>query len=266
MIALTYINKRARKDDICMYKIIKYKDIKPIYEINTKGEIRNTITGRKISSFITTRGYLDAILYTNDGKRKHVLVHRMVFWTFNDVDEEYFDSHVVNHKDCDKLNNDINNLELVTQSYNSQHAAENDRYECLENRYNSNLTNEQVHMICKGISEGKTYQEIFNMVKNPNLTNDVYKKIKTRKNYTRISSQYDFTEEVDIKHSKLLKEKIAILCIIGFSNKEIYRMLELEKCSSYDYLFKRVRVNIKRGMFNDYRNGYVRKIIVTYPE
>lgn len=249
-----------------MYKIIKYKDIKPIYAINTKGEIINTITGKKISTFVTTRGYLDAVLYTTRGQKKHVLVHRMVFWTFNDVEQEYFDTHVVNHKDCDKLNNDVSNLELVTQLYNSQHASENDRYECLENRYNSNLTNNDVHMICKCISEGKTFEETFDIVNNQKLTRDVYKKIKTRKNYTRISKDYVFTNEVDIKHSKLLKEKIAILCIIGFSNKEIYRMLDLERCSSYDYLFKRIRSNIKRGMFNDYRNGYVRKIEVTYSE
>lgn len=249
-----------------MYKLIKYKDIKPIYAINRKGDIINTVTGNKIKTSITTRGYLDAILYTDQGKRKHVLVHRIVFWTFNDVDEEYFDSHVVNHKDCDKLNNDIDNLELVTQLYNSQHAVGNNKYESLENRYNSNLTNEQVHMICRGISEGKTYKEIFHTVKNPSLTNDVYKKIKTRKNYTKISNQYDFTQAVDVKHSKLLKEKIAILCIIGFSNKEIYGMLELEKCSSFDYLFKRIRANIKRGMFNDYQNGYVRQISVIYSE
>jgi hypothetical protein len=60
-------------------------------------------------------------LTSDDGKRKTLLVHRLVALTFIGVDED--NSKIfVNHIDSNTYNNHISNLEWVTQSGNVIHA------------------------------------------------------------------------------------------------------------------------------------------------
>ncbi len=54
--------------------------------------------------------------------RKYYLVHRLVAETFIPNPNKFKD---VNHKDGNKLNNNVNNLEWCTRSYNLIHAYNN---------------------------------------------------------------------------------------------------------------------------------------------
>lgn len=96
-----------------------YKDIKPIYEINKYGQVRNKITGKHLKPEFN-KGYYRYTLRCNDNSYKRMLAHRMVALTFisdmTDTDLQ------VNHIDGNKLNNDVSNLEWVTASYNTRHA------------------------------------------------------------------------------------------------------------------------------------------------
>lgn len=63
----------------------------------------------------------------NNGKHKTMLVARLVAFTF--FEKDFNDkSLTVNHIDCNSLNNNINNLELVSILDNVRHAFENDLY------------------------------------------------------------------------------------------------------------------------------------------
>lgn len=65
-------------------------------------------------------GYLD-IKLLKEGKRIHHYVHRLVWKTFvGEIPKGY----EVNHKDHNKANNSLNNLELVTHSKNLKKAVE----------------------------------------------------------------------------------------------------------------------------------------------
>ena len=67
-------------------------------------------------------GYMTIDLYHNqEQKYMHCKVHRLVLASFHYRDENM----VVNHKDGNKINNKLENLEYVTQQQNMKHAADN---------------------------------------------------------------------------------------------------------------------------------------------
>lgn len=66
-------------------------------------------------------GYKSILLY-KDGKYHHVLIHRIIAISFIPNPEN---KPCVNHKDGDKQNNNIDNLEWVTHSENTQHSFDN---------------------------------------------------------------------------------------------------------------------------------------------
>lgn len=68
-------------------------------------------------------GYHQMRLVDNEGKKINCYVHRLVTETFLGIGE----AMTVNHKDCDKHNNQLSNLEAVSQSSNVKHANINNR-------------------------------------------------------------------------------------------------------------------------------------------
>lgn len=91
------------------------------YEVSEFGEVRNASTKkiRKLSK--NNKGYLQTSLY-NGNSRKSVKIHRIVAQEFIDNPKG---KNEVNHKDGDKTNNHISNLEWVTRSENIKHAWDN---------------------------------------------------------------------------------------------------------------------------------------------
>ena len=110
------------------------------FEVSTHGRIRSTErvvcsgSGKYRACFIkrprilkckvSKNGYITAHTRIN-GLSKHVLVHRIVAMTFLGNSKL-----LVNHKDCDKTNNRIENLEFVTHQQNMDHAKLSNRFRC----------------------------------------------------------------------------------------------------------------------------------------
>jgi hypothetical protein len=67
-------------------------------------------------------GYIEALL-SKDGVRKHYQVHRLVMMTYKPV--ENMDELDVNHKDENKTNNHISNLEWITHKDNCNYGDRN---------------------------------------------------------------------------------------------------------------------------------------------
>ena len=97
----------------------EWKPIKDYnYEVSSFGRVRNKCSKKLLSIFDTNReGYLRVILFSN-GKRKRFFVHRLVAETFIPNSEN---KPQVNHKDGNKQNNNVENLEWVTCSENGLH-------------------------------------------------------------------------------------------------------------------------------------------------
>lgn len=88
-----------------------------IYEINNFGKIRNIIKNNILSN-IEEGGYLRVTLAGLDKKRKSFLVHRLVAQAFIPNPEN---KPTVNHKDKDRKNNYVENLEWCTMKEQSEH-------------------------------------------------------------------------------------------------------------------------------------------------
>lgn len=94
------------------------------YEVSSYGQIRRTknssgtCIGKVLKQEITNNGYLRVRLSSN-GISLRALVHRLVLRAFMGPPL----GKVVNHKDGNKLNNHIENLEYVTHQENMHHAV-----------------------------------------------------------------------------------------------------------------------------------------------
>ena len=99
-----------------------------MYEVSDTGDIYSlnyNHTGRKQKLKPGCIGkYLGVILIGDDGKKHSLLVHRIVASTFI---PNPLNLPQVNHKDCNPHNNNVNNLEWCTCSYNINYADSNMR-------------------------------------------------------------------------------------------------------------------------------------------
>jgi len=95
-----------------------WKDVKnwPYYKISNHGRIQNKFNKLK-KQYVDERGYC----YVRVGT-KCMTVHSLMAQTFL---EKLDDNLVVNHIDGNKSNNNLDNLEVVTQSQNMLHAYAN---------------------------------------------------------------------------------------------------------------------------------------------
>ena len=82
------------------------------------GSIRQC-KGRFLKATPNKSGHLQVNLYDEDGRSKHMLVHRLVAEAFIDNPENL---PCINHKDEDKTNNCVNNLEWCTVAYNNSYS------------------------------------------------------------------------------------------------------------------------------------------------
>lgn len=88
------------------------------YEVNEEGLVRNKETGKILKPRLNPGGYA-YVNFIIDGKRKNFAVHRIVAEAFIPNPNDYQE---VNHKDYNRSNNNVSNLEWVNSSQNKKHA------------------------------------------------------------------------------------------------------------------------------------------------
>lgn len=98
------------------WKIIKKF---PKYEVSTYGRVRNIKTQKYLYVKHHTCGYLQVVIQSK-GKKHYLYIHRLVAEAFlpNPQSLRY-----VNHKDEDKQNNHVENLEWCTSEYNANYGT-----------------------------------------------------------------------------------------------------------------------------------------------
>ena len=120
----------------------KIKDFEQ-YEINELGQVRRN---SRILKPEIRNGYLSVEL-CKDGKRTHKCIHRLLAETFIPNPKNL---PQVNHKDQNKLNNELNNLEWCDNTYNSQYPNDLSVY-CFDlDKYFRSASEASVHTgICR---------------------------------------------------------------------------------------------------------------------
>lgn len=120
------------------------------YEITTDGKIINKRNGRIIKPQLNGKGYLRVSI---GGKLQ--FVHRLVAEKYIPNPEN---KEQVNHKDGNKLNNSVENLEWTTNKENRKHAVKNRLHLCGNDCPWSVLTQADVDFIRS--NHGMTIKEL----------------------------------------------------------------------------------------------------------
>lgn len=106
----------------------------PQYYISSYGRVlsRKNSAERILKPKKQKSGYLSVTLCYQPNKRKYYLVHRLVLSHFNPI--ENMDDYEVNHKDENKENNRLENLEWSTSVENCNYGNRNDKIRSFHNK------------------------------------------------------------------------------------------------------------------------------------
>lgn len=135
------------------------------YKISSAGNVLSTSFKRsnspKLLKPIERRGYLKVTIYLSPKNCKQINIHRLVATHFLPIDAARTQ---VNHKDGNKKNNDVSNLEFCTAKENISHAIENNlrrtSYEL--DRKSTKLSNAQFFEIKRRLTAGERVCDIAN--------------------------------------------------------------------------------------------------------
>jgi hypothetical protein len=165
----------------------------PEYEISNLGRVkrvapgRGSKVGRVLRQTVGTHGYRVVMLSRPTLRDQKVLVHRLLAATFlGDLGSRYRGMEV-NHRNGDKLDNALDNLELVTHQENCQHSYRtglNDvRNHQGERCGAARLTDRKVLEIREKLSQGRKCQDLADEY---SVSLSAVYAVKNRKSWTHI--------------------------------------------------------------------------------
>lgn len=100
--------------------IMKHVVLHNKYRLYENGIIINIKTKRTVKHVLTPKGYFKVCLQNEESKQVNYRIHRLLAENF--IPNPH-NKPCVNHKDGDKQNNDLDNLEWCTDSENQQHSV-----------------------------------------------------------------------------------------------------------------------------------------------
>lgn len=136
-----------------------WKDIqgyKNRYQVSNHGKVRSLKRNNILKPEIKNDGYLRVCLYAN-GKKKHKRINRLVARAFI---ENQNNKSQVNHKDGNKKNNHVSNLEWMTDKENKKHSVKNGLNAYGERNGKSKLKKDDILKIRKKIKNQESIKLI----------------------------------------------------------------------------------------------------------
>lgn len=179
--------------------MIKQIKEQPNYSISDKGELFNK-DGKKLFLRLNRCGYVVGYYWKNN-KQKVFSIHREVAKAFIPNPEN---KPQVNHIDGNKQNNDVNNLEWVTNQENQLHAYKLGLNKPRNGASNNNavITEEQAKEICRMFEEGYRNCDVSRIT---GVVINIVKLIKARRSWVHISKDYSFTKKFEQASTETVK-------------------------------------------------------------
>ena len=107
-----------------MKRISNYlPEVKDIYLIDEQGNVYSEFKKGYLKPSLNHKGYLRYAIKLKNGKERQLFIHRLLMICYNYI--ENHEEMQVNHIDGNKLNNNLNNLEWITNEDNMKHAVKN---------------------------------------------------------------------------------------------------------------------------------------------
>lgn len=154
-------------------------ELKFNYYVTDDGRVWSERTQKYLSPQYDKNGYVKVQMRSTDNKSHRYSVHRLVLENFKPV--QGMEKLQVNHKDGNKLNNNLNNLEWTTCEENITHAIQNNLRATVNGA--SKLTPEQVIEIFRRAWNGETN---IKLGKEFNVHPDQIGRIKNKKSWKNI--------------------------------------------------------------------------------
>lgn len=152
-----------------------------LYEITDNGFVISLKTGKCSKGYKNKKGYLIFDFRRQNGKC--VPIHRLVATAFIPNPDK---KPQVNHIDGDKTNNNVNNLEWVTNGENQIHAFKNKLQKGEFNHPNSKLKLEDVLFIKRNYLLGNKEFGCQPLARRFNVSNSTIKQIIDGKSYKNV--------------------------------------------------------------------------------
>lgn len=208
------------------------------YYISSKGRIYDTERDIILSYSIDKDGYYMASIKINENNigYKKIRVHRFELLSFDYIDN--FIEMQVNHKDGNKQNLELSNLEWITPIGNTRHGWDNGLNKNIgANNGVGKYTDEDVHKICQLIDQGYRNCDICDAFgitdKRERMTfNGSISGIRYGKTHRNISINYNFMRGAKMSNRYSLAYAELVCKFLSdperdFSYKEIMDYLEI---------------------------------------
>lgn len=247
----------------------------PNYTIDNLGNVYNKFKNILSPQKDKHTGYYFVNLYNENGMSRKS-IHRLVLTTFTSLIDMKFP--VVNHKDGNKSNNSLDNLEWCSYSENTRHAYENGLITSYkgENSHRATLSNNQCIELITELLQGKDNQELGDKY---NLHPNYISLIRTKKRWASIWETH-FPDMVASKSKKcpnreniLYKTKLNLDTQLNIIKRihagEILRKLAMEYSLDPSMLsrvksrktWKRAYKEYDKLMSNDHRTPSLEELV-----
>lgn len=219
--------------------------ISPNYSASKCGKIFRISTGKQMKlSPHGKSGYL-AFRACHENKPSNQFVHVAVAYAWL-VNDDPVNKTEVNHRDGNKINNHVDNLEHVTRSQNQRHALETGLKSKGGDLYNASLTDSQVHLICKELEEGSQVKYLSDKY---GVSKDVIRKIKSGDTYFHIRVYYNVPHDYQYSLAENTIRWVCELINKGMSDRQISKLSDNKGVTPIEC--KRIRHKIRYKTITD---------------